>query len=176
MIGFRNTDLDIPYFWEDDAQPAQRWHGSGEGPAQYLSTTPDASWAEFCRHQEIREPMDLAGVERAMWVVEFDDDRETFGEPKLPSPITVGDLSSYPACQEAARRIRATGSTALVTQSAAVIRESDSGWRVDGGLRRGSPRPELTLVLFGQRPNAVAWHSCAPGRPDASLLERVRYF
>ncbi len=37
------------------------------GPAQYLSTAPDAASAEFLRHQEIDDLADLAGIERSLW-------------------------------------------------------------------------------------------------------------
>jgi len=64
MIVYRNTDTDVPFFWEDDRQPEGRWHGAGEGPAQYTATSPDAAWAEFLRHQGITDPTDLPGIDR----------------------------------------------------------------------------------------------------------------
>jgi hypothetical protein len=175
VITFRNTDLDVPFQWETDVQPAQRWHGSGEGPAQYMSTTPDASWAEFCRHEDIRDTADLAGVERALWTIEFDDESEMYGQPELPLAMTTGDASTYSDCQQEARRLRVGGASALAAQAAAVSRESESGWRTEEGLQPADPRPESTIVLFGTRQRAVAWYGCAPGRPSASLLGRVRY-
>ena len=51
MIVFRNTDIDTPFLWETGAQPPARWHGAGEGPAQYFSSTPEAAWAEFLFHR-----------------------------------------------------------------------------------------------------------------------------
>jgi hypothetical protein len=65
-VGFRHGDPRFPFFWESDRQPEGRWHGSGEGPVQYLADTPDGAWAEFLRHEEITEVADLAGVRRRL--------------------------------------------------------------------------------------------------------------
>ncbi len=173
MIVFRNTDRDAPFFWESDTQRAGRWHDDGEGPAQYLSTTPDAAWAEFLRHQEIDDPADLEGIERALWAVDIADD-EPAAEPKLPGATLRGGRSSYPACRAEARRIRSIGMTRLSVQSAAVDADRASGWRTDGGLVPGESRREWTIVLFGARPDVTAWQACAVGRPAKTLLGRVR--
>ena len=173
MIVFRNSDRDVPFFWESDAQRAGRWHEDGGGPAQYLSSTPDAAWAEFLRHQEIDDPADLAGIERCLWAAEIPDD-EPVGLPALPAALLRGDVSSYPACRAEARRIRSTGMTRLVAPSAAVDETLASGWRTDGGLVPGEVRQESTIVLFGARPAVHAWQACALGRPAVSLLARVR--
>ena len=44
VIVFRNVDSRMPFLWEDDRQPAARWHGDGEGPVAYLAETPDGAW------------------------------------------------------------------------------------------------------------------------------------
>ena len=173
MIVFRNTDVDVPFFREGVEQPEARWNGPSEGPAQYLSTTPDAAWAEFLRHQGIDDPADLAGVERAMWAVEILDD-EPSAEPALPAAVLLGGTESYDACTRVARRLRAGGVMRLSSQSAAVRAGSASGWRTDGGLVPGPPKDERTIVLFGPRADISAWLAAAPGRPAASLLPRVR--
>lgn len=173
MILFRNADQDVPFLWESDAQPSGRWHDGGEGPVQYLATTPDAAWAEFLRHQEIDDPADLAGIERALWAAEIPDDEET-GRPALPGATLRGGGSTYPVCRAEARRIRSTGVTRLIAPSAAVDETLASGWRTDGGLVPGDIRLESTVVLFGARPSVVAWQACAAGRPAVSLLARVR--
>ncbi len=174
MIVFRNTDVDVPFFREDVDQPEARWHGPSEGPTQYLSTTPDAAWAEFLRHQGIDDPADLAGVERAMWAVELPDD-EPVAEPALPAVVLLGGADSYDTCQREARRLRAGSARRLTSQSAAVRAGTPSGWRTDGGLVPGPPQAERTVVLFGPRANVSAWLAAAPGRPAASLLPRVRH-
>ena len=58
-------DSRFPFLWEGAGQPPARWHGDGEGPVHYLTDTPDGAWAEFLRHEEIRDPQDLETVTRA---------------------------------------------------------------------------------------------------------------
>jgi hypothetical protein len=172
MIAFRNTDMDVPFLWETSAQSPARWHGPGEGPAQYFSSTPEAAWAEFLRRQEIRDPVDLAGIERALWAVTIDDEEPAL-EPDLPRATLTGP--SYRTCQVEAPRLRAAGATRLIAPSAAVDAASPSGWRVKAGLRRGARHGETTIVLFGSRPLLIGWRACAPGAPGIEVLARVRY-
>ncbi len=174
MIVFRNTDLDVPFLWESDAQPPARWHAAGEGPAHYFSSTPESAWAEFCRHEDIRDPADLAGIERVLWAVEIDD--EPAADPQLPHPVLTGGLSSYSACQAKARRLRAGGAARLRATSAAVDPTSSSGWRVEGGLQPGDRRDEQTVVLSGRRPGLTGWRACAPGAPGMEVLARTHHF
>ena len=174
MIVFRNTDVDVPFFWDSDRQPAQRWHGDGEGPAQYASSTPDASWAEFLRHNGISDVDDLAGIQRTMWAVEIDDDEPT-GLPVLPLATLTGGLGSYSRCKSEAARLRTSGSTRLIAISAAVLPGTPSGWLSGSRLVPGPARDELTIVLFGARPEFVGWVSATPGQPHPTLLGRVRH-
>ena len=173
MIVFRNTDVDVPFFWESDVQPRARWHGTGEGPAQYMSSTPSAAWAEFLRHQGITDPEDVAGIERAMWAIEIPDDEAT-AVPELSRATLVGGTQTYAACQREARRLRAGGATRLLSRSAAVRGGSASGWRTDGDLRPAPPREENTIVLYGRRPELVGWIAASPGRPEPELVARTR--
>jgi hypothetical protein len=171
VIVYRHADTRLPFLWESSEQPAARWHGDGEGPVQYFSDTPDGAWAEFLRHEEITEPSDLEGVRRAMWAVEVPE--QELAEPSLPAEVVTGRPSSYPACREEGRRLRATGATGLSAPSAAVVQGTASGWRVDGGMRRGGLRGERTVALFGRRPDLIGWSACAAGRPRVDLLDRV---
>lgn len=66
------------------------------------------------------------------------------------------------------------GRPGLIAPSAALREGGAHGWRVDEGLRAGPPRDGMTIVLFGRRPDLVGWRACAEGRPEPSLLERVR--
>ena len=59
MIVFRRASAPSPFLWETAEQPPGRWHGEGEGPAQYFADTPDGAWAEFLRHENITDPEDL---------------------------------------------------------------------------------------------------------------------
>ncbi len=172
MIVFRNTDVDVPFVWETRVQSPARWHGAGEGPVQYFSSTPEAAWAEFLRREEIRNPADLVGVERALWAVDVDD-HEPVVEPDLPRATLTGH--PYRPCQMEAARLRREGAVRLSAPSAAVDPGSPSGWRVEGGLRRGPRRLEITIVLFGSRPQLVGWRACAQGAPGPEVLARVRY-
>jgi len=173
VIVFRNTDVDVPFFWEDARQPPARWHGAGEGPAQYTASTPAAAWAEFLRHAGITDPDDLAGVARAMWAIEVPDDEPT-GTPILELRELTGGPRSHRACQAEARRLRKAGAQRLIALSAATRPDLGSGWRTDGGLRPGPDREETTIVLFRARPDLVGWYAARPGRPEPEVLDRTR--
>ena len=176
MIVYRQTDVDVPFFWESHRQPAQRWHDTGEGPAQYASSTPDAAWSEFLRHAGIDDPADLEGVSRVMWVIEIPESEveEEAAMPALPMAVMTGGTEHYGACRAEARRLRAEGATHLVAPAAAVLPGTPSGWRVDGGLVPAPARDEVTIVVFGRPVDAVAWVA-AVGRPAADIILRVRY-
>ena len=73
MIAFRQCDARCPFLWEGAAQPEGRWHAAGEGPAHYFADTPDGAWADFLRHEEIRDAADLATIRRAIWAVDIGD-------------------------------------------------------------------------------------------------------
>jgi hypothetical protein len=172
MIVFRHADTRFPFLWETDEQPPARWHGPGEGPVAYLAETPDAAWAEFLRHEDITDPADLAGVARALWAIDLPEPPTV--APRLPVRTLTGDRDSWTACRAEGRRLRATGATAIVAPSAAILSNSPSGFRTSGGLRAGPRRRERSFVLFGPRPELVGWCACAEGRPRADLLARVR--
>jgi hypothetical protein len=172
VIGFRHVDPRFAFLWESAEQPPARWHAAGEGPVQYFSSTPDAAWAEFLRHEEITDAADLAGIARALWAVEIA--QPPHARPRLPEPTLTGGAASYDACRAEARRLRERGAEGLIAPSAAVEPTSGSGFRTDGGLRRARRRAETTIVLFGGRGDLVGWAACAEGRPRADLLPRVR--
>lgn len=172
MIAYRHADPRFPFLWESAGQPPARWHGVGDGPVQYFSSTPDAAWAEFLRHEEITDPADVAAVTRSLWAVEVPDG--TFASPDLPVATLVGGPASYPACRAEAGRLRAAGAMGLVAPSAALDRRTGSGFRTDAGLRPGPRREESVVVLFGPRPDLVGWAACFEGRPRPELIGRVR--
>lgn len=172
MIVYRHADPRFPFLWESAEQPPARWHGVGDGPAQYFSSTPDAAWAEFLRHEEITDPADIATVNRSLWAVEMPD--EPLVTPDLPNATLVGGVSSYGACRAEAARLRGTGVQGIVAPSAALDRRTGSGYRTDAGLRAGPRREEFVVVLFGARPDLVGWSACFEGRPRPELMGRVR--
>ncbi|MBA2631255.1 MAG: RES domain-containing protein [Thermoleophilaceae bacterium] len=141
---------------------------------QYLASTPDGAWAEFLRREEITDPADLDGVERALWAVEVNEEREVLAEPQLADRVLTGGLDSYSACRHEARRLREEGVTALSAPSAAVVAGGARGQRVAGGLTEADDVDGRVLALFGSRPEARGWACCSPGRPQERLLPLVR--
>lgn len=180
MILFRHCDGRYPFLWESEEQPAGRWHGDGEGPAQYLADTPDGAWAEFLRHEEITDAEDLKGLRRALWAVEIDIERERIPESAqdvdLADDVVTGGPATYTACQAEARRLRNEGARVVIAPSAALRPGAAGGWRVDAGYRQGARRTGYVYVFFGRMPDAVGWAVVDQGCPPASVLSRVRYF
>jgi RES domain len=173
-IWFRNVDRRWPFLWEDASQPPARWHGAGEGPAQYLADTPDGAWAEFLRHEEITEAADLEGITRHLWAIEVPDDEEEPVPPQLRPRILKGGLESYAQCQDEARRLRAEGATSLEAPSAALQDGSARGEFTRAGLVEADTREGRVRVLYGPRPDVRGW-LCADGRPSERLLALVRH-
>jgi hypothetical protein len=172
-IWFRNADRRWPFLWEDSSQPAARWHGLGEGPAQYLADTPDGAWAEFLRHEEITDPEELAGVTRHLWAIELPGNEDEPAAPRLRPSVLKGGLDSYPHCQDEARRLRADGATSLEAPSAALRDGTARGEFTRAGLVEADPRDGRVRVLYGPRPNVPGW-LCADGRPSERILSLVR--
>ncbi len=171
MIAFRQCDRRFPFLWESGDQPPARWHGPGEGPVQYLASTPDGAWAEFLRHEEITDEADLAGVSRAMWAVTMDESE--LAEPRLPTEDLRGGPESYAACRVEARRIRGEGASAMRAPSAALAPGTAGGYHVESGLRPGVAEDAVVFVLFGTRPQATGWRVVDEGRPPQALLPQV---
>jgi RES domain-containing protein len=174
MIAFRHVDPRFPFLWESAAQPPARWHESGEGPVHYLADTPDGAWAELLRHEEIRDPGDLAGIRRSLWAVEIPDPGQA--RPNLPEGILLGGHESYPQCRAEANRLRTLGLTGFKVASAALLPKCARGSIVDGGLQSGPDRDGEVYILFGRRPDLVGWKVVADGHPSEDLLPRVRHF
>ena len=159
MIAFRQVDGRYPLLWHSAAQPAGRWHGEGEGPAHYFADSPDGAWAEFLRHEEITDEADLITIRRQIWAVEIG------AAPHVGVPVPVetlaGGPSTYAACQQEARRLRAAGVERLAAPSAAL----------NPGARDG-----VVIVVFGPSAEMVGWLAADAARPSAELLERVRHY
>lgn len=172
MIAYRNGPPGAPFFWETGDQPAARWSAFGDGPTQYMATTPDAAWAEFLRHAEISDPDEIPSVRRTLWAVEVPDD-EPFAQPALDLSLLTGRPVTHEDCQAEGRRLRSAGATGLRAPSAAIF-PGNSGYRVDGGLVPAQPMTDETLVLFGRRPDIRGWRACEAGYPNVVLLDRVR--
>lgn len=167
---FRHGDLRFPFAWEGRDQPSARWHAVGDGPAQYLSDTPDGAWAEFIRHEAIIDPADLAGVERRLWAVEVPLADLADARDLTASGISDGDLRTYDQCRQLANDARVAGYEVVKAKSAALPTGGARGQRTDGGLVEGPKRDGENWVLFGRRPHLVGWLACDPGRPSDRQL------
>lgn len=162
----------MPFLWQSDQQPPARWHGAGEGPANYFADTPVGAWAEFLRHEGITDAADLAGVRRSLWVVELPDD--TYAEPKLPMRTLTGGLDSYAACQAEATRLRAAGATRLEAPAAALKPGTARGWTAAPAIAPAAEaRDGRVWVLFGAC-DAVGWPAVVAGSPPEDVLPLVR--
>ena len=157
MIAFRQCDARCPFLWEGAAQPEGRWHAAGEGPAHYFADTPDGAWADFLRHEEIRDAADLATIRRAIWAVDIGDGPAA--SPDLPAGTMQGDRSTWPACQAAARELRAAGQHRLEAPLAAL---PDS----------------RTLVLYGEPSELklTGWIAAVDASPPQAVMRRVQHF
>lgn len=172
-IGFRHCDPRFGFMWRSPLQPAARWHGAGEGPANYFADTPVGAWAEFLRHEGITDAADLAGVRRSLWAVELPEGG--YDKPALAHDVLTGDTHSYAVCQQEARRLRAAGAQRLQAPSAALLPGGAQGWFATGtGLLPATPLSDgLVWVLFGA--NSVrGWIAVDGGAPPASVLPVVR--
>ena len=173
-LGFRHCDHRVPFLWQSSAQPAGRWHGAGEGPANYFADTPVGAWAEFLRHEEITDAADLAGVRRSLWVVELPD--SGYVQPGLAARVLTGGLQSYAACQAEARRLRRAGAQRLEAPAAALKPGAARGWIADPELTPAADaRNGRVWVLFGAC-GAVGWPAVVAGSPPADVLPLVRHF
>ena len=174
MIVFRHADPRFPFLWESAEQPPGRWHGEGDGPAHYFADTPHGAWAEFLRHEEIRDSEDLDGIQRALWAVEVS--RLPATRPRLNADTLRGGPDSYRECQAEAARLRKRRARGLMAPSAALIPGQAGGWTVEGGLQPGPARDGEVYVLFGLRSDLLGWPVVLEGKPPEELLERVRHF
>jgi hypothetical protein len=125
------------------------------------------------RHEEITDPADLEGVDRALWCVEIGPPPDL--RPRLRRDILQGDLSSYAACRRFAARVRRGGAVGLTAPSAALAEGRAGGFVVDGGEKSAKAKDGRVFVLFGRRSDLVGWPA-GTGRPRVGLLERVRHF
>ena len=174
MILYRHADPRFPFLWESVGQPPARWHGPAEGPVQYFADTPDGAWAEFLRHEGIREESEVANVRRALWAVQVPDDMPAQA-PELSAAVLTGGTATYERCRMEARRLRRRGATALRAPSAALTAGAAHGWKLDGVLRPAPDRDGIVFVVFGARPAFVGWMAASAAHPRPDLLHRVRH-
>ena len=109
-----------------------------------------------------------------MWAVEIGDTEAA--RVLLPYGTLTGGLDTYPACQDAARRLRRRGMTRLAASSAALVAGGARAMRVDKGVRAGEPRDGATIVIFGPAPALSGWIAADAARPSIDLLPRVHHY
>jgi len=174
VIAFRNTDPRWPFLRSDATQKAARWHAEGDGPANYFADTPVGAWAEFLRHEEIKDAGDLGGVQRSLWAVEIPD--AGYAVPALPEATLRGDRTTYRDCQIEAKRVRDAGHAAIKAPSAALLLGAASGWACRPDEVRAAARNGLVYVLFGQPGALVGWPAVESGQPPIRILPLVNHF
>jgi RES domain len=172
-IGFRHCDPRFGFMWRSQLQPAARWHGAGDGPANYFADTPVGAWAEFLRHEGITDATDLAGVRRSLWAVELPN--AGYEAPELAHEVLTGDTDSYAVCRQEALRLRAAGAERVEAPSAALLPGGATGWFATETrlVPAAPPRDGLVWVLFGSG-NVPGWIAVDGGAPPASVLPLVR--
>jgi RES domain-containing protein len=171
-VAFRYTDDEVP-FWARANTQNGRWHLASEGNrTQYLSTSPDASWADLIRNENLRSEPEVALVRMPLWVARIEESRivdySTFDLAEaagFPPDALIDD--DWDRCQAEGTRLRELGYRGVLAPSAAL----------PGGL---------ALTLFGAR-RAVDWEqdplvaSAIPakvvtvGSPPVGLVDRVRF-
>jgi hypothetical protein len=172
---YRQCDSRFAFLWASERQPEGRWHAPGNGPVQYLASSPDGAWAELLRHEGIHEIDDLGGITRALWAVELAEVPEA--RPSLDDATSRGDQASYPACQVEAERIREGGNEGLVAPSAALCGRDVRPWRAVGEANiAAGERSATVVVLFGPRPDLEGWLMVDRGAPPSHVLAHVRHF
>jgi hypothetical protein len=153
--------------WESSQQPAARWHALGDGPVQYFASSPEGAWAEWLRHEEIRNPDELNDVIRVLWAADLGE--AALAKPDLPLKVLLGN--DYAPCQKEAKRLQDLGEAGLETLSAALtytlFYRTDNGTKTEEGAA-------LVYVLFASQPQLEASRASIGGIPN--ILERVRHF
>lgn len=174
-LWYRVCDGQYPFLWNTTSQPAARWHDSATAPTQYLADSPEGAWAEVLRHADIRETEDVGDVERSVWAIALPADLK-LGTPNLSMAVMTGGLSSYPACQNEAARLRGESFDGLVAPSAALQPGGAFGYTSGTTLLmdEASRHDGQVIALFGHWPSLTGWRCVQRGSAHPSLLSRLR--
>lgn len=172
-VAFRWSDYDVP-LWTRANTSALRWSRARQEATQYMSLSPEGSWAELIRTERLRTPEELNLVSMPMWVLRVREtnlaDYSTFAKAQAAgfSPRVLVD-EDYERCEAEADRLRENGFRGVLTPSAALP-------------------GAVNLTLFGRR-LTVPWDYAeerlmasfvrakrlAVGRPPEELLSMVRH-
>jgi hypothetical protein len=172
-IAFRWSDYDVP-LWTRPNTSALRWNRARREATQYMSLSPDGSWAELIRAERLRTPHELTLVSMPMWMLRVREtniaDYSTFEKAQtagLAPEVLIEE--DYERCEAEADRLRAEGFRGVLAPSAALP-------------------GAINLTLFGRR-LMVPWDysedrlmasfvrakRMAVGRPPDELLALVRH-
>ena len=99
MIACRHVDPRFSFLREESSRSAGRWIAPGELTHSFCDT-PDGAWAEFLRHEEIRDPRDPFTVRRALRAVDIGEVPSHRPDPPRETP--TGGPDTWPACRPAA--------------------------------------------------------------------------
>jgi hypothetical protein len=172
-VAFRWSDYDVP-LWTRPNTSSLRWSRARQDPTQYMSLSPDGSWAELIRSERLRTTDELSLVSMPMWVLRVCEtnlaDYSTFEKARaagFPPQALVDE--DYERCEAEADRLREGGFRGVLTPSAALP-------------------GAVNLTLFGRR-LMVPWDypedrlmasfvrakRLVVGRPPDELLPTVRH-
>jgi hypothetical protein len=171
-VAFRWSDYDVPLWTRPNTSPL-RWNRARQDPTQYLSLSPEGSWAELIRAERLRTLRELNLVSMPMWVLRV---RET----------NLADYSTFELAQAAGFPPEALVSEDYERCEAEAERLREQGYR--GVLAPSAALPgAVNLTLFGRRltvpwdyPEAglmasfVRSKRLAVGRPPDEILPLVR--
>lgn len=170
-VAFRYSNYDTPFWVRPNSEPG-RWHRTGDGPTQYLSTTVEGAWSELIRAEGLRTNAEVSLVRMPMWVAEIQiqqlADYRTFEaarEAGFPPDALVDD--DYSRCQEEGGRLRSEGFQGVLAPSAALP-------------------GTVNLTIFGPRiasnwdrepllASSVPAIRIAVGAPPEGIVDRVRH-
>lgn len=170
-VAFRYADYDTP-LWVRPNTCDGRWHSARTVPTQYLCLSPDGSWADLIRQENLRTEPEAAFIRMPLWVLKIAEERiadySTFEKAEaagFPPDALIDE--DWERCQSEAGRLRDLGFRGVLSPAAALPGET-------------------ALTLFGGR-RAVGWDdepylaSAIPakivtiGAPPVGLIERVRF-
>jgi RES domain len=172
-VAFRWSDYDVP-LWTRPNTSALRWNRARQEPTQYMSLSPEGSWAELIRAERLRTTKELSLVSMPMWVLRVREtnlaDYSTFEQAQAAGfPPQALIAEDYERCEAEADRLRASGFRGVLAPSAALP-------------------GAVNLTLFGRR-LMVPWDYAEDrlmasfvrakrlvvGRPPEELLPLVRH-
>ncbi len=169
-VAFRYSNYDTP-FWVRPNSEGGRWHRSGDGPTQYLSTTVEGAWSELIRAEGLRSELEVSLVRMPIWVAELNVQRvadystfEAAHEAGFAPHALVDD--DYSRCQEEGLRLRSAGFQGVLAPSAALpgaINLTIFGPRIASNWNR---EPLLA--------SSIPAIQMAVGAPPQGIVERVR--